>query len=496
MASLAKLPTNQRQGSRPNSASSSSVITVQRASSVTARNSSHPSVTGLRSQSPNEANPIPTNLTGRTLSPETTKRRSSALYTRPDSGNGFREGVGNLNRWSQSTGSSKNSVHNRRSSFSKRLSGSFGSFGGFTGGQSQTPSPNVTFSTRGRPSPQKSPAAQAKVSLPSKPAPVLPPIVTLSSLSQAVDAADSPSTIATVTPATADILSPSNRTSTQRDYFGDGWSSRSPTKSMAGMKRPAPSYSRPNKLSPISIDNSTSPGSPAPPESAYSPRTASRLKHASRRISQNGHHRYRDDPNKGSATTEGESSASDNRARADRAQKRKAPSQKAMLSKALQKAHHAVTLDQHSNFEGAMHAYQDACALLQKVMIRSSGIEDRQKLDNVVSHGLPGLKPESHTNVTISAIRMKHVSPSYGALSPRTPQETAKLCHSVLRKETRTVPKPCQLPRISMMEREMREQQRRHISTMKIYVKKSCRILATYLRYLRGDNHYMELPIG
>ena len=127
------------------------------------------------------------------------------------------------------------------------------------------------------------------------------------------------------------------------------------------------------------IDNSTSPRSPGPPESVYSPRTASR------RISQSGHYRHRDEHNKGSGTTEGESSASDNRARADRIHKRKAPSQKAMLSKALQKAHHAVTLDQHLNFEGAMYAYQDACALLQKVMVRSSGIEDREKLDAVVS---------------------------------------------------------------------------------------------------------------
>ena len=381
MASLVKPPPHQRQGSRPNSASSSSIITVQRASSVSARNGIYPPVTGLRSQSPNEANSIPTNLTGRTLSPETTRRRSSALYTRPDSGNGFREGAGNLNRWSQSTASSKNSAHNRRSSFSKRLSGSFGSFSGFAGGQ--TPSPNATFSTRGRPSPNKSPPALAKMSPPSNPPPILPPIVTLSSLSQAVDAADSPSTVASVTPATADRLSPLTQISNQRDYFGEGWSSRSPTKQIAGMKRPAPSHSpRANKPSPITIDNSTSPGSSGPPESVYSPHTSSRLKYASRRISQNGHHRRRDDNIKG---TEGESSASDNRARVDRVQRRKAPSQKAMLSKALQKAHHAVTLDQHSNFEGAMYAYQDACALLQKVMIRSSGIEDREKLDAVVS---------------------------------------------------------------------------------------------------------------
>ena len=404
MASVAKPSTQQRQGSRPNSASSSSVITVQRASSVIARNGTHSTVTNLRSQSPSEARITPTNLTVRTLSPETSKRRSSALYTRPDSGNGFREGVGNLNRWSQSTASSKNSAHNRRSSFSKRLSGSFGSFGGFAGGQ--TPSPNATFSTRGRPSPQKSPPALAKVSPPSKPPPTLPPIVTLSSLSQAVDAADSPSTAATATPATADLISPFNHASAQRDYFGDGWSSRSPIKQMAGTKPPALSHSsRANKPSPIKVDNSVSSGTPGPPESVYSPRTASRLRHASRRISQNGYHHRRDDHSKGSGTTEGESSASDNRARADRVQKRKAPTQKAMLSKALQKAHHAVTLDQHSNFEGAMNAYEDACALLQKVMIRSSGIEDREKLDAVV-----GQRPSTNDfRLTLTFAEAQHL---------------------------------------------------------------------------------------
>ena len=381
MASLAKPPIHQRQGSRPNSASSSSVITVQRAS-VIARNDTHATVTVFRSQSPNGSNAISNSLPGRTLSPETTKRRSSALYSRPDSANGFREG--NLNRWSQSTTSSKNSAHNRRNSFSKRLSGSFGSFGGFAGGQ--TPSPNTNFATRGRPSPQKSPPALAKMSPPPNPPPTLPPIVTLSSLSQAVDVADSPSTVATVTSATADPLSPVSHTSTQRDYFGEGWSSRSPSKQMAGMKRLASLHSpRANKPPPITIDDSTSTGSHGPPESVYSPRTISQLKHASRRVSQNGHLRRRGETSKGNAPAEGESSASDNRARSDRAQKRRAPSQKAMLSKALQKAHHAVTLDQHFNYEGAMYAYQDACTLLQKVMIRSSGIEDREKLDAVVS---------------------------------------------------------------------------------------------------------------
>ena len=56
-----------------------------------------------------------------------------------------------------------------------------------------------------------------------------------------------------------------------------------------------------------------------------------------------------------------------------------------MLSKARQKAYRAVVLDQNSRFEGAIHAYQDACALLQKVMIRNAGIEGREKIDAVVS---------------------------------------------------------------------------------------------------------------
>jgi hypothetical protein len=56
-----------------------------------------------------------------------------------------------------------------------------------------------------------------------------------------------------------------------------------------------------------------------------------------------------------------------------------------MLSRALQKANTAVLLDNAQNFEGAMEAYEDACKLLQQVMIRSSQEEDRRKLDSIVS---------------------------------------------------------------------------------------------------------------
>lgn len=60
-------------------------------------------------------------------------------------------------------------------------------------------------------------------------------------------------------------------------------------------------------------------------------------------------------------------------------------SQKTMLSKALQKANTAVLLDNAANFEGAMDAYNDACYLLQLVMLRSNGGEDEKlKLQEIV----------------------------------------------------------------------------------------------------------------
>lgn len=57
-----------------------------------------------------------------------------------------------------------------------------------------------------------------------------------------------------------------------------------------------------------------------------------------------------------------------------------------MLSKALQKANTAVLLDNAANFEGAIEAYDDACQLLQMVMLRSNGsVEEKLKLQEIVS---------------------------------------------------------------------------------------------------------------
>lgn len=58
--------------------------------------------------------------------------------------------------------------------------------------------------------------------------------------------------------------------------------------------------------------------------------------------------------------------------------RQRAPSQKAMLSKALQKANTAVLLDNAANIEGAIEAYNDACELLQWVMLRSNGADEEK----------------------------------------------------------------------------------------------------------------------
>lgn len=75
----------------------------------------------------------------------------------------------------------------------------------------------------------------------------------------------------------------------------------------------------------------------------------------------------------------------------DRERHGRPPSQKAMLSKALQKANTAVQLDNAGNVEGARIAYSEACALLQQVLQRTSGEEDRNKLEAIVGSHCPVL---------------------------------------------------------------------------------------------------------
>ncbi|KAK8147234.1 hypothetical protein G3M48_001956 [Beauveria asiatica] len=67
----------------------------------------------------------------------------------------------------------------------------------------------------------------------------------------------------------------------------------------------------------------------------------------------------------------------------DKGKAAKPPSQKAMLSCALQKANTAVQLDNAQNLEGARTAYAEACDLLQQVLRRTSGDEDKRKLEAI-----------------------------------------------------------------------------------------------------------------
>ncbi|KAG8532566.1 uncharacterized protein KY384_002443 [Bacidia gigantensis] len=364
MAHLAKPSSRKQQGSRPAAPPSSSLAPAPR-----------PPYTGLRTKgSPNEV-PMHSYFAGKTfspdhnqrLSPETT-RRSSAFYYRPDSKNGLSDSNANLNRWSQSTTSSKGSSaqYKRKSSLSKRLSGSLGSFGNF--GNPQITPPSSKSPKRPRSPPIAFSSSTNLVSPPTEdPPPILPPIVTLSSLSKAVDDAESPSTIPAHTPATAELLSPSN----EQDYFGDQWSSTSPGK--LNLKK----SSKPSPVSPLSPNLSQN----RIPESVYSPRASTFIKHSERRHS--SQRRHRANSSKSTGTTEGESSASDRRDSTQRRRKRRPPSQKALLSKALAKANHAVVLDGKQNVEGAVLAYGDACNLLRQVMVRSSGEDDRRKLEAV-----------------------------------------------------------------------------------------------------------------
>ena len=433
-STLGKPNTHQRQSSRPGSASTSSVVTVQRAVSMTSRNGSRPRNPLMRSPSPDDIAGLSSGLTARTISPDP-NRRSSAIYPRPESSNGVKEGMGNLNRWSQSTASNRSSLNNRRNSVSKRLSSSFAAFG-HPGNSQLSTSPSGAAYT-GRSSSSNSPQKRL---VPSQgPPPTLSPMLTLSSSSQTVDDTDTPSTINTRTPKTAALLSSTSYNSaSDQDYFGKEWKPRSPLenrtvgpKSVAGVASSSASFSQRTGVASnynTRISRSAEPD-PAP---SYAPNNAAQGDQRERRQSRKRHSRNREENSKSSAGTEGESSASSSRISRRRDSKR--ASQKAMLSKALAKAKHAVLLDNAQNFEGAMVAYGDACALLQQVMNRSSGEDDRKKLEAVVSaryNPVTFLK----SNFT-SDIPTKLESMSFVALIFHIKARTEKLCPVDHPKET------------------------------------------------------------
>lgn len=74
-----------------------------------------------------------------------------------------------------------------------------------------------------------------------------------------------------------------------------------------------------------------------------------------------------------------------------KARERREKDKKAILSKALERANNAVVFDNALKYRDALDAYTEACRLLLQVMDRTSGDEDRRKLNAIVSHSIPCL---------------------------------------------------------------------------------------------------------
>ena len=101
-------------------------------------------------------------------------------------------------------------------------------------------------------------------------------------------------------------------------------------------------------------------------------------------ISPTGHARGRTEAGTSSGDTRG-SSISSALSERERLQHHRSPAQKTLLSQALAKANDAVLLDNAQEFEEAVDAYEEACKLLRQVMQRSSGEDDKKKLQAIVS---------------------------------------------------------------------------------------------------------------
>ena len=201
----------------------------------------------------------------------------------------------------------------------------------------------------------------------------LPPVSTLPSLTQAVEAARTPQFNEPSTPTTADLLPTATYMPGNGDYFGEAWSGLSPVRAQKAPERSpgAPYLSSPatDRIQPGAGNSYAE----SPPKRFNTPTSRS----AAKARDDNSSPRRRQ--SRSVDQTNGETEYSTSQAR-----RRKPLSQKAMLAKALEKANHAVVLDNAQNFEGAMAAYTDACELLQQVMMRSSGNDDKKKLDTIV----------------------------------------------------------------------------------------------------------------
>ncbi|OWP05925.1 hypothetical protein B2J93_6249 [Marssonina coronariae] len=263
--------------------------------------------------------------------------------------------AGNLNRWSRSTSSSTNShTHKRSNSSARRLSLVGGS--AFLDPSSSPPRPLQ------RPWPPNtgSPASsQIKGPRPAHhpPSISLPPTQAKRSLHASYRNTSSPlNGPAIPSPSTAQLLSDATRSV---DYFGKGWEDSS--------------------LGPRDFSHKSSPATSRPANRGPSPVLQPAFSTDGAAYRRQPREEGRGDRPRGHSRHLSQTAKSSNSSNPSPKQL----SQKAMLSKALQKANTAVLLDNAQNFGGAMQAYSEACALLQQVMMRSSGDDDRRKLEAI-----------------------------------------------------------------------------------------------------------------
>jgi len=394
-----ELPTPaKRRSSRSNSVSSSSVITVRRSTSL------------------KDTVPDSTNIPHRraTPPPPPSRRRSSAAAGTVENIGTLRDGVATLNRWSQSPGSSKSPAtekkgHTQHPSVSRHPNGAALHP---SSPSRPAPEPNRSHGAFSSHSPASSPQRRARPRSPayppSSPAATPPQLPSLSFLPATVyDPTGSNNASPSETPSTADLFTPGTYTTPNNfDYFNskprpplsaqrppsrtkaDRLLGRSPLGSppigvlesearytaASGGPRSATGRQPPTAASRDLTQRPPPP--PPPPQSAGHERTFSKEQDTRDRSESNASSRL-DDGYQGTPP---------------RTRERREKDKKTMLSRALQKANTAVLLDNAQNFEGAIEAYGDACKLLQQVMIRSTGDEDRRKLDSIVSNAIV-LKP-------------------------------------------------------------------------------------------------------
>lgn len=267
-------------------------------------------------------------------------------HSRSSSSGALSDGLRNLNRWSASTTSSRASNF---TNFTRRsaevIAGAFGK------------SRHSASSDSSRPEAGQPPQS------PSPPLAPIPPLEALPLISSGPSLVDEVRVSRVLGPSLGQP--PAGRPSNERGPYGDG-TFRKPEQEPTNHPLQEPHRADP----------------PMPAVSAAVP--AGMPYSQSREARSHSHSRSR------STGTNGVEQSSKGRDRdRDRERHGRPPSQKAMLSKALQKANTAVQLDNAGNVEGARIAYSEACALLQQVLQRTSGEEDRNKLEAIVGSPRP-----------------------------------------------------------------------------------------------------------